>query len=337
VLGCGTIAYWTHLRILKRLRGATLVAAADPDPQARARAERLVGVPIYARPEDLLARDDIDAVVICAPTGVHAGLVVATCAASRHVYVEKPIAATAEDARRMVEAAERARVSAVVGFNRRLHPVYQAARAIVAGGRLGRVHAVQTAFCEPAPPDGMQDWKRQRSTGGGVLLELASHHIDLLRWFLSDEVAVVEARVVSRSSEQDTATLRLGMRGGTETSSLFTFRAALADHLEFFGERGTLRVDRHRSTLDWRVGRWLGYGIRRRWVVPRPEDIAWRLYRFVRPSQDPSYRRSLAAFVAMLNGESPPLARLTDGVRALEVVLAAEQSAREGQPRPVGE
>jgi hypothetical protein len=67
VVGCGNIAYWVHLPALARMRGVELVAAADPDPRARDDAARLVKRPVFQRSEDLFARNDIDAVVICAP------------------------------------------------------------------------------------------------------------------------------------------------------------------------------------------------------------------------------------------------------------------------------
>src|SRR4051794_8062414 len=103
VIGCGTIAYWGHLRSLQRLKGATLAAAADPDPAARTRAARMVDGPIYERAADLL-RGDIDAVIVSAPPQMHAELAIAAARAGKHVYVEKPLATTAEDARAVAGA-----------------------------------------------------------------------------------------------------------------------------------------------------------------------------------------------------------------------------------------
>jgi myo-inositol 2-dehydrogenase / D-chiro-inositol 1-dehydrogenase len=199
VLGCGVIAYWAHLRVLRRMPGATLAAAADPDPAARASAMCLTGVPVHERAEDLLGRSDIDAVVICAPTQFHAELAVAAADAGKHFYLEKPIATDAAGARRVVDAAAAAGVIGAIGFNRRLHPLYQQARDLLAAGRIGRVRAVQTALCEPLPAETMPGWRRQRASGGGVLLDLASHHLDLLRWFLRDEVERSPRRSVRRS------------------------------------------------------------------------------------------------------------------------------------------
>lgn len=332
VIGCGTIAYWVHLRIAQHLRGAALVAASDPDPAARKRAEHLAGIPVYARTEELLARPDVDAVIVSGPTHLHAELVIAACAAGKHVYLEKPIASSVADGARVVDAAARAGVTVVLGYNRRFHPIFEQARQLIRDGRLGRIRAVQTTFCELAAPDSMPQWKRRRETGGGVLLDLASHHIDLLRWFLDDEVATVEASIDSELTEHDSACLQLTMRGGTLVQSWFSCRTAVSDWLEFAGERGTLRVDRHRPRVSLRVPRRLGYGMRTARIVPPPAVAAWWLERMVRPSREPSYRGALAAFVGVLHGEKHSLPSLVDGMRALEVVEAAEESARSGTP-----
>jgi predicted dehydrogenase len=327
VLGCGVIAYWAHLRVLRRMPGATLAAAADPDPAARASARRLTGVELHERAEDLLRRADIDAVVICAPTQLHADLAVAAADAGKHFYLEKPIAADAAGAQRVVDAVAAAGVIGAIGFNRRLHPLYQQARDLLAAGRIGRVHGVQTALCEPLSAETMPEWRRRRASGGGVLLELASHHLDLLRWFLRDEVETVAASLGSQITEQDTARLDLTMRSGVEVQSFFSFRSGLADYLEFMGERGTLRVDRHAPVLTLGLPRRFGYGVRRALVAPTAPLMSWRLCRAVHPSYDPSYRRSLQAFVDQLLGRPATGASLLDGVRSLEAVLSAEASA----------
>lgn len=332
LLGCGTIAYWVHLRVLPRLSGATLVAAADPDPEARARAARLVQIPIHQRAEDLLQRGDIDAVIICAPTPLHAGLAVASAAAGKHFYLEKPIATSAEDAQRVLAAAAQAGVLATVGFNRRWHPLYQQARKILGEGRIGPVRVIQTAFCERSEPEAMPVWKRQRATGGGVLLDLASHHVDLLRWFLNDEIEHVQATLGSARTEHDSAQLQCTTRGGVEVQSVFSFRAWRADYLQFIGEHGTLRVDRHSPPIMLQLGRRWGYGIRQVRLAPTAPVAAWRVQRLLHRSSEPSYRGSLSAFVQMLQGRVPlgELASLTDGLRSLEVLLAAEKSAGTG-------
>jgi predicted dehydrogenase len=336
LLGCGAIAYWAHLRTFRHLRGAVLVAAADPDAAARARAGRLTRAVLHERAEDLLARDDLDAVVISAPTPLHAELAVATAAAGRHFYLEKPLATSAVEARAVLAAAGEAAVSAAVGFNFRLHPAHALARALLARGRIGPVRAVQTTFCESLPAAGLPAWKQRRDSGGGVLLDLASHHVDLVRWCLGDEVTTVEAELRSLASEEDVARVALTMASGASVQSYFSLRAGPVDRVEFIGEHGTLLVDRHRCELRLRVPRGRGYGTRTAWPGSVAGLASARLRRLVQPSHEPSFARALAAFVEHLRGRDSSIASLDDGARSLAVVLAAEEAARRGVPVPVG-
>jgi myo-inositol 2-dehydrogenase/D-chiro-inositol 1-dehydrogenase len=328
LLGCGNIAYWMHLRALRHLSGATFVAAADPDVTARERAGRLAGVQVYERPDEVLGLADVEAIVICAPTHLHADLAVASARAGKHVYLEKPIATTSEDAARVIDAADRAQVYAVTGFNRRFHPLYQQARELIRGNRIGRVRAVQTVCCEPMPISTMSPWRHHRATGGGVLLELASHHIDQVRWLLDDEIVSCTASLRSDLSEDDVARVELATLGGVEVQGFFSFRSGRTDYMELIGDRGSLRVDRHCPPLSLRVERRLGYGVSRRPVRPTLDTTAWRFQRLFRPAADPSFRRSLQAFVEGAHGRASRSATLLDGLRSLEVILAAENSGR---------
>jgi len=334
LLGCGAVAYWAHLRTFRHLREAVLVAAADPDAAARSRAARLTRAALHERAEDLLARDDLDAVVISAPTPLHAELAVATAAARRPFYLEKPLATTAAEARRVLAAAGEAAVTTAVGFNFRLHPAHARARTLLARGCIGRVRAVQTTFCESLPAHALPAWKRRRESGGGVLLDLGSHHVDLVRWCLDDEVATVEAELRSLATEDDVACVMLTMASGVAVQSYFSLCAGPVDRVEFIGERGTLLVDRHRCVVRLRVPRRLGYGLRTRWPVPGLAAACLR--RLVRPSYEPSFARALAAFVDRLRGRNAPIASLDDGARSLAVVLAAEKSAQCRAPVAVG-
>jgi predicted dehydrogenase len=184
-------------------------------------------------------------------------------------------------------------------------------------------------------PDAMPGWKRHRTTGGGVLLDLASHHVDQVRWMLDDEIATVDATIRSESSEHDTASLELETVGGVRVQGFFSFRAGLADYLEFIGERGTLRVDRHSGALALRQGLRRRYGTREPWITPSLPVLAWRLERSWHPAADPSYRRSLRLFVRAAQSARSAAPTLTDGLRSLEVVLAAEDAAKSGQPAPL--
>jgi predicted dehydrogenase len=321
------------MRELCGLRDARVVGVADPHPEARQRAQQLTGASTHERAEELLRRDDVDAVVISAPTYLHAELAIAAAVAAKHIYIEKPLATTAEEGTAVLEAVRRANVQAVVGFNRRFHPLYRHARRLISEGSIGHVRGVVTVFSEPVAGDAMPEWRRRRSSGGGVLLDLASHHIDLLRWYLSDEVVQVSASIESAATEDDQAWLRLRMRSGIESRSFFSFRAGRADWVEFIGESGTLRVDRHRAFLSLRVPRLFGYGMRSGLVAPPFDVVRWWTRRVRRPSYEPSYRESLLSFIECIRTRKPPAIAemsLQDGLKTLEVILAAEKSSRAG-------
>jgi predicted dehydrogenase len=332
LIGCGAVASFCHLPALRRIRGVRVVAAADVDEAALKRIAGQHPMATHTRFEDLLGRPDVDAVIISTPPAEHAAAACAAARAGKAFYLEKPIAPNREDASRITNAAAAAGVVAAIGFNRRLHPLFRQARDLLRDGAIGRVRAVQMAFCEPPPPQGLPRWKLSRADGGGALLDLASHHVDLLRWFLADDVATVSAALTSVDSEQDGATLDLLLQGGARAQGIFSFRTGYADFLLFLGERGTLRLDRHRAMLDLQRSRAAGYGPRRSWPLPTAPVAAWWLRRLVRRAEDPSYFHALRAFVEHAGGGPARTATLSDGMRSLAVILAAEESARAGRP-----
>lgn len=297
MLGCGAVARAVHLPLLRRLRGAHLVAVADPSPSARAAAARVARVEVGDDPLALVRDGRVDAVVVCSPSATHAALGLAVLEAGKHLYLEKPLATTSEEGLRLVEAAAATGRVAAIGFNRRFHPAYVRIRAAVEKGRLGPVREVCTAFHEPIAAH-LPEWKRRRATGGGALLDLASHHLDLLRHVLRTELELHSATIRSLASEHDDGELRVRLTCGGEARVVVSFHRERMDEMVLSGARGTLRADRHG-------------GLRGR----------------LRPHHDPSYRLALEAFVARARGASVPLPGLDDGLRSLELVLAAEAAS----------
>jgi predicted dehydrogenase len=324
LIGCGGIGSAVHLPVLRRMRQATLVVVADPDPDARARAERL-GVASAADAEVVLGRADIDAVVVCAPPSLHAELGIAVAEAGKHLYLEKPIALDAAAAEAVRDAVQRAGVIAAVGFNRRFHPLLVQARALIRRQAVGRVRAVRTLFADPSPAIG---WRARRDSGGGALLDLGSHHFDLLRWLLDAEVESVAALVRSEQSEDDTAWAHSVLSDGIEAQSCFSYRLTKLDVIEVIGERGILRCDRYAPpVLLWRSRNPQTPRLRRKRLAPGRSVAAWRLRRIADPS-DPSYALALEAFVCRLRGVSVELPAIADGLASLQAVLRAEASAK---------
>jgi predicted dehydrogenase len=168
-----------------------LVAVADEAPGRAEQAAAQFGFATATRDwRDLAADPRVQAVNITAPNFLHREIGVAMAQAGKHIWIEKPVGLTSDDARAVADAVQRAGVQGTVGFNYRNAPAVQAARELVRGGRLGSVtHARFRLFSDYAShPEGALTWRYERARGGsGVLGDLAAHGVDLV-WYLLGEV-----------------------------------------------------------------------------------------------------------------------------------------------------
>ena len=323
VAGCGGIARQYHLRALHRASGARVVAVADPDPHARAAAADATGAVPYADAREAITRADVDAVVVCAPNAAHADLAVAALEAGRHLYLEKPLATDVADGRRVVAAAERAGTVATVGFSYRFDPLYARARRLLLNGVLGDLREVSTTFHEPLPPGGTPGWKGSRAAGGGVLLDIGVHHLDLLSWLTGESLATVDhAELFSDHGEQDGARLDGSMSGGAGLEASFGYADARRCGWVFAGERGWLAIDRCARRLT------IAHGAARPRGSHRADALLGRVRGLPVVRRERIFGRALRAWVGRASGHgSADLPAPRDGLRALQQVEAIEAAA----------
>ncbi|ATL80596.1 gfo/Idh/MocA family oxidoreductase [Streptomyces malaysiensis subsp. malaysiensis] len=167
-----------------------LVAVADEVPGRAEEAAERYGFATAARDWREVAADPrVQAVSIAAPNFLHREIGVAMARAGKHIWIEKPVGLTADDARAVAGAVAEAGVQGAVGFNYRNAPAVQAARAMIAAGEIGTVtHARIRLFSDyAAHPEGALTWRYERARGGsGVLGDLASHGVDLARFLLGE-------------------------------------------------------------------------------------------------------------------------------------------------------
>ena len=332
VIGCGSLAQTVLLPILKRLPGVSLAALAESDPDRLQAAHRCVpAAAVHADHRDLLRMKSLHAVVVSVPTGLHAEVAIAAMQAGKHLYLEKPIAKSLHEAEDVLAAWRQSGVIGMIGFNYRLSAPYQSARRQIQAGRVGAMIGAQSAFSTPSRP--MPLWKQARSSGGGVLLDLASHHVDLARFLFQQEVRAVYAEVESRRTEQDTATLHLHLAEGLLVQSFFSLATVDEDRFEIYGHSGKLSVDRYRSPdLEITDAAGLPGNLRRAIRRLNPWRRIPHLFEKLRtPRREPSYPQALSLFISAVRGGGQPSPDLLDGYRSLEVICAAEQSARTGR------
>lgn len=338
VVGCGRAAETLHLPALGRITGVSVVAAADPEPGRLAAVAGRFGVPErYDSHEALLAESDADAVLVAVPPAHHATVALDVLSDGRHLLLEKPIALDRSSARRLAEADEAAEAVAMTGFNLRWHPVVRDARELLAAGALGPIRTVRSIFTTASDrEEDAGSWRARPGEGGGVLLDLAVHHFDLIGHLVSGEVEEVVASARGAPEDADVAVVAGRLSSGVLVSGHYARGGGDANVLEVRGRHGTVRlslyaVDGLRVDLD------------RGSPVPlagRARLLGRRLERVVRgavalPRGGPfriSYERQWRAFIERVRSGHRPPCSLAAGARALEIALAAAEAAGRGEP-----
>ena len=183
--------------------GDRLVAVADPDEAARADARRR-GVRAYADVGDLAADPEVEAIYVATPNHLHRVAVEAAAAAGKAVLCEKPIAATLAEAEAAVDACRRAGVLYGTAFDQRHHPAHRALRAALAAGRIGTPTAVRIVYAcwldaTWRAGRGGENWRVDgEKAGGGALMDLAPHGLDLVDFLLGEPLQAVASALQRR-------------------------------------------------------------------------------------------------------------------------------------------
>jgi myo-inositol 2-dehydrogenase/D-chiro-inositol 1-dehydrogenase len=328
LVGAGRIARLIHLPVLASLGGVRVLAVAEPDDGARAAAGALVrGARLYIELDEMLSGPDLDAVVVCAPTSLHAGIAQTAFAAGRSVYLEKPIATTLADGRAVIEAQRAAGTVGMTGFMLRFSPAFAEARAVIASGGIGEVVGAQSVFT--SPPGDSPKWKRRRASGGGALLDLLSHHADVVRWLLATEVVSAAAQVRSVRTEDDTAAVRMKTALGVTVQTLVSTSAAEDHRFEIVGTAGRLAVDPWRMASPERFGLSGGSGRADRLRRLTPSRLLHR------PDYRAPFRGALTAFAGAVHAGRSAEPDLEDGLASLAVIEAAQRGAESGADEAV--
>ena len=188
VVGLGMMGR-NHVRVYSELPDVELIAVADPEPDALKRATSGRSARGYSDPLRMFAEEQLDLVSIVAPTSLHAPLAVAALERGANVLVEKPIASDRHEAEKMIDAAARAGRILTVGHIERFNPAIRELRARLAAGELGRVFEVKASRLGPFPA---------RIRDVGVVVDLATHDIDVMRYLLGSDPVRLYAETEQR-------------------------------------------------------------------------------------------------------------------------------------------
>ncbi len=317
VLGTGAIAQVAHLPILSRMRGVELAAVFDSDKaKAQAIADRL-GVPRVSRSlDDLWADPEIDAVIVCTPSHLHEEQVIEGVSSGKFVFCEKPLALTAEGARRILEA-EGADSRLAVGMNQRFRPDAAALKSFVAGSELGEVFYLRAGWLNRRAARNPRSWRqRKKSAGGGALMDLGLQMLDLCLWTLDyPRPERIVAHLHRESGEvEDSAVLLLHVEDGRAINLEVTW-ALVAErerqYMHLFGTAGS------GSLGPLKVFKEMDSGL----LDVTPQLAPGRENQFTA-----SYRLELSHFMEVVRGEAPTRSP-AEQVTLMRIIEAAYRSA----------
>ena len=324
LIGVGRIGS-LHGRNLKANGRVDRLTITDADETRAAKLARELGAVWVKTPSQVLDAG-VDAVVIAAPTRVHAELLHLAADARAPTFCEKPIALDLATTSEVLDHVNRTGTFVQVGFQRRFDPAYRAAKQAVATGAIGAVHLVRMATHDPSPPT-----EAYVAGSGGIWPDLAIHDIDIGSWVLGEKVVEIFAEgeahdaMFSRHDDVDAAAAVLRYEGG----ALGVITAARNDprgydvRMEVFGARDSVAVGLDRRTPL-------------RSVEPGVEAPAEPGYRDFLQRFETAYRAELDAFLRAVEDRGKSPCTVAEARQALVVALAADRSRREHRPVRVG-
>jgi predicted dehydrogenase len=315
LIGLGAMGR-NHARVLSVLDGVELVAIADP----LLAGSDYNGVPVVATVEDLIAVG-IDYAVVACPTGLHESVGLQLAAANVSALIEKPLAPSVEAGRRLVAAFEEAGLVAAVGHIERFNPALLSLRTRLEAGQLGEIYQVVTRRQGPFP---------HRIADVGVVMDLATHDIDLTGWVTGQDYTSISAHTVNRSGRpHEDMVIAIGqLADGSMVNHLVNWLSPLKERSTVvIGDRGCYIADTLTADLtffanaaidtEWealRAFRGVAEGDMIRYAIPKREPLLVEHERF----RD------------AVEGKDSDVVTLRQGLRTVEVASAVLESASTG-------
>jgi myo-inositol 2-dehydrogenase/D-chiro-inositol 1-dehydrogenase len=319
LLGAGRIGK-AHARAVSANPNAALVAVTDALPESAEALAAQYGAEVRTL-DAIEAAADIDAVLICTPTDIHAELIQRFARAGKGIFCEKPVDLSLSRVQETLKVVRETRATLMVGFNRRFDPHFRALRAAIDDGRIGKVEMVQITSRDPgAPPVSYIE------RSGGLFRDMTIHDFDMGRWLLGEEVTAVVATgsvltdpAIGKAGDIDSANVILTTASGRQCVISNSRRATYGydQRIEVLGEKGAVFAENtHETTVQ--VATAEGFA--------RPPILNFFMERYAA-----AYAAEIAAFIdALIQGTEPPTTG-EDGLMALALADAAAKSLAEGR------
>lgn len=347
VVGLGALGL-DQAAMCRGIEGVSVVKGADVSESARERARAELDIEVAADGRELFGDPAIDLVLVSTPNAAHVGPALAALEGGRAVLLQKPMALTMADCERIVAAAERAGAFLQVGFECRYSLLYTRVREIVDSGEVGEVRDVGLEYCPGMWPIWFEQaggWKYLRRASGGMVLEKLSHYLDLVRWYVGDEVrevrTITPGRIIPYFEIMDNLRVTVIFRNGATGAIHFSFTRSPASAQDSFkagssklkgdfidlsltGTEGSLSFNRWFRELN--VVLYRGGGAFRPRLARAEPHSATDLARLMHDNAT-----ELADVVRRVREGGPPYTAARDSLETMRVCFAAEESAASGE------
>ena len=322
VIGLGRLGFKHAQNIAGRIASSRLVAASDPAPAARGNFSGQFGsVDVYEHYGELLARKDIDAVVIASSTDTHGTIIMESLRAGKAVFCEKPVTLDMNEAAEIRKTLAGAKGFLMIGFMRRFDDAYLLGKKKIDSGELGEPVSMLCVSRDPAGPP-----IEFAKASGGLVLDMCVHDIDLTRWFLGSEVR----RVYAQGAVLMCHELK-GIGDIDHAQIAFTFKNGAQAHLE--GSRNArYGYDIRTEVICTKGAVFMGGLHQTSALVLNQSGCLTDIVPEFRARFDKSYLTEMEAFVECVRAQKPSPVPLEDGIAAVELCFAVNESLKQQAP-----
>ncbi len=328
VVGCGRISK-NHFGSLEKHSGnMELASVCDTNPEILKEHAERYGVPGYQSLDEMLKGEKLDLIVLCTPSGIHPDQAILAAGHGVHVMTEKPMATRWQDGVRMVRACDEAGVRLFVVKQNRRNSTLQLLKRAVDEKRFGKIHMVHLNVFWTRPQDyyDQAKWRGTWEFDGGAFMNQASHYVDLFDWLIGPVDKVQAMMSTTRDIEvEDTGVMNVRWRSGTLGSmsvTMLTYPKNMEGSITILGEKGTVRVGgvAVNDIQHWEFDEVRDYDEQ----IKTANYETTSIYGFGHPL----YYKNV---VEVMRGEAEPETDGREGLKSLEMLIAAYLSARDGK------
>jgi UDP-N-acetyl-2-amino-2-deoxyglucuronate dehydrogenase len=328
IVGCGRISKNHFGSLEKHADNFELMSVCDTNTETLNIHTQQYKVTGYQNLEEMLKSEQLDLVVLCTPSGIHADQTVAAAKHSVHVMTEKPMATRWNDGVRMVKACDEAGVRLFVVKQNRRNATLQLLKRATEEKRFGKIYMVHLNVFWTRPQEyyDQAEWRGTWEFDGGAFMNQASHYVDLLDWLIGPVDKVHAMMSTMRNIEvEDTGVLNVKWRNGALGSmnvTMLTYPKNMEGSITILGEKGTVRIGgvAVNNIQNWEFDEPCDYD----------EEVKTANYKTtsVYGFGHPLYYNNV---VEVMRGEAKPETDGREGLKSLEILIAAYLSARDGK------